>query len=171
MVEEAMPAKKTVYSEQIIRVVHNFVQMWVKFEQLLHDELVRTQTEPLKKNSVNGERIYANYTLVYRVSSAIYPDRRLTMGELSRSLSVPLSTATRLANWLVDNGFVERSSDPSDRRVVRVSLTAEGKDIHEKIENYTGERLRQTLSCLTPDEQTMLFALIGRVAKELKKMT
>jgi DNA-binding MarR family transcriptional regulator len=162
-------AKKAQNSEQIIGVVHDFVQMWIKFEQLLHDELVRTQTEPLKKDSVNGERIYANYTLVYRVSSAMYPDKHLTMGELSRSLSVPLSTATRLANWLVDNEFVERSSDQSDRRVVRVSLTRKGKEIHEKIENYTGERLKQILSSLTADEQTMLFALIGRVASELKK--
>lgn len=166
-----MVAKKAQYSEKIIGVVHDFVQMWIKFEQLLHDELVRTQTEPLKKNSVNGERIYANYTLVYRVSSAMYPDKSLTMGELSRSLSVPLSTATRLANWLVDNEFVDRSSDQLDRRVVRVCLTGRGKEIHEKIEDYTGERLKQILSCLTVDEQTMLFALIGRVASELKKTT
>lgn len=166
-----MAARKALYSEQIIGVVHDFVQMWIKFEQLLHDELIRTQTEPLKKNSVNGDRLYANYTLVYRVSNAMYPDKHLTMGELSRSLSVPLSTATRLTTWLVDNGFVERSSDQSDRRVVRVSLTGKGREIHEKIENYTGERLKEILSCLTVDEQTMMFALIGRVAAVLKKTT
>jgi len=101
-------AKEAPYSDQIIGVVHDFVQMWITFEQLLHAELVRTQTKPLKKNSVNGERVYANYTLVYRVSSVMYSDKAMTMGELSKSLSVPLSTATRLANWLVDNGFVER---------------------------------------------------------------
>ncbi len=164
-----MAVEKSQYSEQIIGVVHDFVQMWIKFEQLLHDELIRTQTEPLKKNSINGERIYANYTLVYRVSSAMYAEKALTMGELSRSLSVPLSTATRLASWLVDNGFVKRSSDQSDRRVVKVSLTRQGKEIHEKIEDYTGERLKEILSCLTADEQTMLFALIARVATVLRK--
>ena len=164
-------AKRELYSDRVIGVVQDFVQMWIKFEQLIHDELARTQVPLIDSKSGNGMQLFANFGLFYRVSSAMYPNKNLTMGELSGALSVPLSTATRIANWLVDNEFIQRSADSGDRRIVRVSLTAKGKGVHREIEDYAGQRLQEILSCLTPDEQTILFALIGRVASALKKVT
>jgi len=41
------------------------------------------------------------------------------MGELSKALDVPLSTATRIADCGQER-YAERSPDPKDRRVVRV---------------------------------------------------
>src|SRR5512135_3760582 len=54
----------------------------------------------------------------------------ITMGDLSRILGVPFSTATRMVDWLVDNGYVQRLADPDDRRVVRVELTEAGKELY-----------------------------------------
>ena len=54
----------------------------------------------------------------------------ITMGDLSRILGVPFSTATRTVDWLVNNGYVQRLADPEDRRVVRVELTGAGKELY-----------------------------------------
>jgi len=40
----------------------------------------------------------------------------LTMSELSNELNVPMSTATRIVDWLVRGDMVERANDPNDRR-------------------------------------------------------
>src|SRR5690349_1168601 len=49
----------------------------------------------------------------------------VTMGELGAAMgSASLSAMTQLADRLVRCGFVERLSDPNDRRVVRLALTA-----------------------------------------------
>ena len=51
------------------------------------------------------------------------------MGDLSRILGVPFSTSTRTADWLVNNGYVQRLTDPNDRRLVCVELTEAGKEL------------------------------------------
>jgi DNA-binding MarR family transcriptional regulator len=90
------------------------------------------------------------------------------MGELSGALSVPLSTATRMVDWLVSSGYAQRLPDVEDRRVVRVALTDSGRELHRTIESYTSERVQQILFCLTPEEQATLFALIRKVVAALK---
>lgn len=51
----------------------------------------------------------------------------LTMGELAASQRVAVSTMTRVVDQLVSRGLVERRPDASDRRVLRVFPTAEGR--------------------------------------------
>ena len=91
------------------------------------------------------------------------------MGEFSSALSVPLSTATRIADWLVDNGYIQRLPDSDDRRVVRVSLTGTGKELFKTIDRYIRQRMQQILSSLTAEERTMLLTLVSKVVSGLKE--
>ncbi len=63
----------------------------------------------------------------------------LTMSELSSELNVPMSTATRIVDGLVQRDMVERVNDPNDRRVVRVGMSKNGRKLYE-----TGQRIQQT---------------------------
>jgi DNA-binding MarR family transcriptional regulator len=110
-----------------------------------------------------------NYELFYRSCSSIYPEGSITMGEFGSGLSVPLSTATRIADWLVENRYIERLSDPDDRRVVRISLTNMGKQVFKTIDEYIRQRLQQILSNLTDEEKVTLLTLIGKVLFGLKE--
>ncbi|MDR3711017.1 MAG: MarR family transcriptional regulator [Capsulimonadaceae bacterium] len=49
-----------------------------------------------------------------------------TMGRLSVKLSIRGSALTQAADRAIRQGLVERISDPSDRRIVRLRLTAQG---------------------------------------------
>jgi len=51
------------------------------------------------------------------------------MGELSRATSIPQSSSTRMVDWMVENGYVERFQDADDRRIVRIRLTDEGLEL------------------------------------------
>lgn len=53
----------------------------------------------------------------------------LTMQTLAEHLQLAVSTVTRIINQLVDKRLVERQSDPRDRRICQVSLTADGKQL------------------------------------------
>ena len=160
-----------VYDEQIITVVHGFMQVWNKFEAMLSKELSQIQ------NRLNGiqpgkePHTISNHELFYRVSNSIYRKGNLTMGELSSALLVPLSTATRIVDWLVDNEYVQRLPDPEDRRIVRVALTNIGQEMHKTIENYIRQRVQQILSCLTLEERATLLNLVDKVVFTLKEMT
>ena len=99
---------ENIYDEQITAVVHGFMLAWNKFEATLSKELAQIQ------ESLNGMHPHregqsdTNYELFYRACNSIYPEGNITMGEFSNALSVPVSTATRIADWLVDNGFIQR---------------------------------------------------------------
>jgi DNA-binding MarR family transcriptional regulator len=87
----------------------------------------------------------------------------ISMGELSRDLEVPLSTATRTIDWLVNNGYAQRLPDPNDRRIVRVELTKTGKETYQVISTFMLERVEQALSQLTPTERDTFIKLLNKV--------
>jgi len=160
---------RELYDGQIARVVSGFMQVWNRFEATLSKELARVPDRLEGMHPQREAQPNANYELFYRVSSSIYLEDSVTMGELSKTLSVPLSTATRIADWLVGNGYLGRLPDPEDRRVVRVTLTPLGRELHHTIDRYVTQRIGQILSCLSSQERKTLLDLIGKVLFALKE--
>ena len=68
---------------------------------------------------------YVFFTIGFVFSRQSEP---ITMGDLSRILGAPFSTATRTVDWLVDNGYVQRLADPApqpeEAALLRESETA-----------------------------------------------
>ena len=156
------------YSSQITAVVHGFMQVWNRFEATLSKELDQIKESLQGMHPQREHQQNANYELFYRACSSIYPKGNITMGEFSSALSVPLSTATRIADWLVDHGYIQRIPDTDDRRVVRVALTDTGKELFKAIDRYIRQRMQQILSSLTAEERTILLTLVSKVVSGLK---
>ncbi len=93
----------------------------------------------------------------------------ITMGDLSRILGIPFSTATRTADWLVDNGYVRRLADPEDRRVVRVELTRAGKELYRAMNNLLLASAEQFLHNFSPEERKELGRLLGKLVDNLEQ--
>jgi DNA-binding MarR family transcriptional regulator len=91
------------------------------------------------------------------------------MGQLSQAISVPLYTATRMVDSLVENGLANRLSDPDDRRIVRVILTDNGLRFHEAMEACLAQDFHKIMACLTLEEQRILIALLHKLAASLKE--
>jgi DNA-binding MarR family transcriptional regulator len=157
------------YNSQITAVVHGFMQVWNRFEATLSKELSQIQESLQGMHPERGHQQNTNYELFYRACSSLYPEGNVTMGEFSNALSVPLSTATRIADWLVENGYIQRLPDSDDRRVVRVALTDAGKGLFKAIDRYIRGRMQQILSGLTSEERTILLTLISKVVSGLRE--
>ncbi len=166
----AEDSQQKLYDEQITAVVHGFTQVWNKFEVMLDKELDQMQERLNGIQPGKEPHTISNHELFYRVSNSIQQKGNLTMGELSNALSVPLSTATRIIDWLVDNGYAQRLSDQEDRRIVRVALTDTGREMHTIIDSYIRQRVQQILSCLTFEERATLLTLVGKVVSTLKEI-
>ena len=80
---------------------------------------------------------------------------------------MPSSSATRLVDWLVRANFVERIDDPGDRRIVRVRLTAIGKQVHLTTLNHNKQQIMHLLSLFSLDEQEQLLRLIYKLSHSL----
>ena len=79
------------------------------------------------------------------------------MGELSKILKVPFSTATELVDGLVQNGIAHRLDDPEDRRVVMVVITEAGRQAIEMINGYIWQRIVRRLEPFTKEEQDQMI--------------
>lgn len=84
----------------------------------------------------------------------------LTLGRLARIEQVAPPTITRIAVKLEDDGLVARTVDPSDRRVSRVAITAEGERRLEHGRSRRNAWLAQRLRTFPPDQRRRLEAAL-----------
>ncbi len=77
-----------------------------------------------------------------------------TMKDVSERLSVSQSTVTQLADRLVRRGLVERLADASDRRVIRLRVSALGESVLEIANSQRRQVFHAVWQSFTEDEQT-----------------
>ena len=91
----------------------------------------------------------------------------LKMRELSRRLMVTGGNVTGLTDKLVEDGFVERRDDPTDRRAYTVLLTPAGKKFFRQMAEAHEGWVVQLFERLPPAKKTQLFALLGELKQSL----
>src|SRR3954454_10100993 len=86
---------------------------------------------------------------------------------LARNLRVAPSRMVALVADLSDRGLVERRSDPADRRVRAVYLTAKGRRLLERASVSAEEHERELCAPLDASERDELRQLLTRIAANL----
>jgi DNA-binding MarR family transcriptional regulator len=76
--------------------------------------------------------------------------------ELGDHLGLSLAAMSRAAEGLVQRGLVDRHEDSQDRRIKRLSLTAPGRDLVQKMRESRMAGLKEFVSSLTPKERALL---------------
>jgi len=117
-----------------------------------------------KIEQVNDRDVFFTIGFIFSRQS-----KPITMGDLSRILGVPFSTATRTVDWLVKNNYIQRLADPEDRRVVRIELTGAGEELFKVLNDLLLERTEQFLSNFSPHERKDLSRLLGKLVDSLEQ--
>jgi DNA-binding MarR family transcriptional regulator len=84
----------------------------------------------------------------------------ISLGDLADVERVSAATVSRTVDALVAGGLVQRSSDPTDGRVVFVAMTAAGVKMLEESRRRKDAVLAQRISLLGAREQARLVAAI-----------
>jgi DNA-binding MarR family transcriptional regulator len=103
-----------------------------------------------------------------RMGSILYRGVNPTMGELSKTLALPLSTMTRMVDAGESFGIVQRLPDPDDGRIVRVALTDDGRQLHEAMKDMQAQGIKKVLVCLTQEERAILLTLLRKITTSMK---
>lgn len=90
-------------------------------------------------------------------------DGECTMSELAMKIKLTVSSATLIADKLVDKGLVSRQRSLDDRRVVRVALTDEGAGLYRAVEETILGLGRAMLQALDRSEQDNLLGLFRKM--------
>ena len=90
-----------------------------------------------------------------------------SQAELADALDVERITLCRMIDRLADAGFVERRSDPADRRVWRLHLTPAASSVVGKLTVIGHELEEEALRCMSASERQQLQADLRRVRDAL----
>jgi DNA-binding MarR family transcriptional regulator len=91
----------------------------------------------------------------------------LSMSDIGKCLSMPKPHVTVIVDKLIEEGYVERQSDPKDRRVVNILLTEKGLTNFESIKLAISENLKVKLSQLSNEELEILSTASKQVREIL----
>lgn len=111
-----------------------------------------------------GRDILSNFEITppqFHALLALKETGELTMGELCQAMYLACSTVTDLTERMQQKGYVTRTKDPNDRRVMKVRLEDRGREIIEHVLQERRRYLRHLLQGLGEKEvDEMMSALM-----------
>ena len=81
--------------------------------------------------------------------------------DISERFDITAPAASQLVDKLFQNGLIERTEDPNDRRAKQIALSKKGRDL---IENGSRQRYRwvdQLVKGVNPEEREKIFAALS----------
>ena len=85
----------------------------------------------------------------------------MSVKELADRLGMSLPGASRTVDGLLRRGWLERREDPHDRRMKRVGITADGREVVERIETARLAGLEDYAASLTPEQRARLSSALS----------
>jgi DNA-binding MarR family transcriptional regulator len=147
-------------AEQFMALMQRYISLRPKLILPEHVVQFKKKMEAFRGSGSNSE----DHAFVFRILMLLSQNAEpLTMGELSSELNVPMSTATRIVDGLVRAEMVERVNDSNDRRVVRVGMSRNGRELYETGMAYNKQRIAKLLKDFTSEEQSQLLNLMNKL--------
>jgi DNA-binding MarR family transcriptional regulator len=106
----------------------------------------------------------------WRVLSIIALHDTTTAGDVSRVLATDKAWVGLTLEKLGRRGFIQRTSDKLDMRRTLVSLTRQGKEVHDAIMSNARRRQRRLLAALPAGTAETLVACLDRLQAEADRM-
>ncbi|MBQ8199160.1 MAG: MarR family transcriptional regulator [Lachnospiraceae bacterium] len=97
------------------------------------------------------------------VIEAIGIEKSKNMSTVAKSLGVTMGTLTISVNSLVKKGFVERIRSEEDRRVVLISLTAQGRKAFKYHQQFHEDMIQSIVGQLDEDEKKVLQKSLSKL--------
>lgn len=90
-------------------------------------------------------------------------DRAVFQRDIEKEFDIRRSSVTSVLQLMEKNGFIVRTSDESDARLKQIHLTECGINAGEKTRGILRNMDERLNSCLTDNEKTSLFNVIGKL--------
>ncbi len=104
--------------------------------------------------------IRAEYHLL--MCLAHYPT--LSAQDVSRVTRRPRNSISRAVHRMLADGYLDRAPDPDDGRQALLTITASGRELHDKISARLAERQEEILAPLTGTERRQLDQILQKLS-------
>lgn len=125
-----------------------FRKTFAKLQRIAEDDLRKYGTTP------------SQFNILWNLSV----EESTPMSELSKQSACVNSNITSIIGRMEERGLVKRTQDKKDRRVVRVELTEDGKELYKKTVLPHKQFLAKMLECYNENELSELNKLLDKVS-------
>ena len=116
----------------------------------------------------NGQRRRLGLTRAQcRILGYLARNEGINQAGLAELLEIRPMTLVRQIDRMEDTGWIERRSDPGDRRARRLFLTEKGRRVLSRIWDVSSETRDEALTRLSPADADRLIDLLRRVQATL----
>ena len=91
----------------------------------------------------------------------------LTARDVAEMTKRPRNSISRAVHRMLDEGYIDRMPDPEDGRQARLSITAKGRALHERIIGRFVDREDEIFGVLDDTEMTALDAILQKLARHV----
>ena len=112
----------------------------------------------------------AEFFLLRSISQLCEKSSGVTITQLANQTGARLPAISKLLNTIEQKGYIDRLSDPSDRRICRICLTQKGNDLLAQAQQEHQQRMQQILSSLGDEDAQQLIRLMWRLCEVLEDL-
>lgn len=134
------------------RIVETLIFLYTESRRLTKDEA--------RKHDLTGPQL-----TVIKLLSGIGD---LSLTELSESMQTKNSTVTGIIDRMEAAGLVRRVRSETDRRVVMIRLTSQGRALARSVPIEPMQAFRRALEALSPREQRSLLKILVKLEKRVR---
>ncbi|MEI8201777.1 MAG: MarR family transcriptional regulator [Bacteroidota bacterium] len=142
--------------QKILALIDNIISVKPMFYKTLGKPV------PMSSDITPG----AYYALMYLKKHDMF-----SMSDLGKMLQISKPNVTALVNKLIAKGFVIRSSDKLDRRLIMIRLSAKGSQFIEKNNKKYFEQIKSKLQTLSDEELESFSISLQNVKDTLLKIS
>lgn len=106
----------------------------------------------------------------WRMLSMLAVENGITANRICQVIGLDKGAVSRSLQTLEAAGHVRSQVDPQDARRNTVSLTASGRELHDRVLKVALERERRLLSGLSAEEVDTLIELLGRLHNQVNNV-
>ncbi len=121
----------------------------------------------MRKNVTNTVTLAHELSMVQLQALQLISEGHETMRVLANEMHVKMPTLTTHIDKLEKAGYVKRSHDSDDRRVIRVTMTTKGKTAWKKSMDAKMERMQTMLQKMSLKDKKDLQRIITNISKGL----
>jgi DNA-binding MarR family transcriptional regulator len=107
----------------------------------------------------------------WRIMSLLAVEPEISAARICHVIGFDKGPVSRTLSSMEGRGLISIAPAPGDARSHAIALTAAGRGVHDRVIRVALQRERQLLSCLAPDEQETLIALLLRLHGNLDAVT
>ena len=133
------------------------------------DQLMARIHRSLRRNYDRQLKTFGLTPCQFEVLMTLWSEDGIVLGELRKRVSRDGPTITGVVDRMEKKMLVQRKRDELDRRVVKVHLTAKGKNLKEELSRTKKQVMEKITENLSLREINSLVTLLGKMMRNMER--